>query len=105
MFRADRGRKHLDDKERAAIIAYTNDGKSVRFISDWLGIAIGTVSLWQTQYADTGDINRKNGSGRPKKLTAANEANIALAMEAKPITTTQEIAGKVKYKAIPWIEI
>jgi hypothetical protein len=26
-------------------------------------------------------------------------------MEAKPITTTQEIAGKVKYKAIPWIEI
>jgi transposase len=53
------------------------------------------VSLWQTQYADTGDINRKNGSGRPKKLTAADEANIALAVEAKPITTAQEIAGKV----------
>jgi transposase len=87
-------------KGRAAIIAYTNDGKSVRFISDRLGIAIGTVSLWQTRYADTGDINRKNGSGRPKKL-AADEANIALAVEAKPITTAQEIAGKVKYKAMP----
>jgi hypothetical protein len=29
MFRADRGSKHLNDKERASIIAYTKDGKSV----------------------------------------------------------------------------
>ena len=104
MFRSDRGNKHLNDKERASIIAYANDG-NVRFISDRLGIAIGTVSLLQTRYAETGDITRKNGSGRPKKLTAADEANIALAVEAKPITTAQEIAGKVKYKAIPRIEI
>ncbi len=101
MFRADRGWKHLDDKERAAIIAYTNDVKSVRFISYRLRIAIGTMKLWKTRYADTGDINRKNGSGRPKKLTAADETNIALAVEAKPITTAQETAGKVKYKEIP----
>jgi hypothetical protein len=45
MFRADRGWKHLDDKERAAIIAYTNDVKSVRFISYRLRIAIGTMKL------------------------------------------------------------
>jgi transposase len=73
MFRADRGRKHLDDKERAAIIAYTNDGKSVRFISDRLGIAIGTVSLWQTWYAETSTgkmvpVGRKNLQRRMKLL-------------------------------------
>jgi transposase len=68
MFRADRGRKHLNDKERGAIIAYSNDGKSVRFISDRLGIGVGTVSLWQTRYRDMGDVTRQVGSGRPKKL-------------------------------------
>jgi len=29
MFRADRGRKHLNDQERAAIIAFTEAGKTV----------------------------------------------------------------------------
>jgi transposase len=96
MFRADRGRKHLNDKERGAIIAYSNDGKSVRFISDRLGIGVGTVSLWQTRYRDTGDITRKVGSGRPRKTTPEEEENIALAVAAKPITTAQEIAGKFK---------
>jgi transposase len=96
MFRADRGRKHLNDKERGAIIAYSNDGKSVRFISDRLGIGVGTVSLWQTRYRDMGDVTRQMDFGRPRKITPEEENNIALAVAAKPITTEQEIAGKFK---------
>jgi transposase len=97
MFRADRGRKHLNERERGAIIAYSNDGKSVRFISDRLGIAVATVFLWQTRYRETGDVTRQVGSGRPRKVTPEHEENIALAVAAKPITTAQEIAGKFKY--------
>jgi transposase len=97
MFRADRGRKHLNERERGAIIAYSNDGKSVRFISDRLGIAVATVFLWQTRYRETGDVTRQVGSGRPRKVTPEDEENIALAVAAKPITTAQEIAGKFKY--------
>ena len=100
MFRADRGRKHLKEKERGAIIAYSNDGKTVRFISDRLGIAMATVSLWQTRYRETGDIARQVGFGRRKKLTPEDEDDIADAVAAKPITTAQEIAGKFKCKAI-----
>ena len=94
MFRSDRGNKHLNDKERASIIAYANDG-NVRFISDRLGIAIGTVSLWQTWYTETEDINRKNGSGKKNKKKQRRMKLTYIAVEAKPITTAQEIAGKV----------
>ena len=73
MFRADRGRKHLNDQERAAIIAFTEAGKTVADISERLGIGAATVSLWQNRFRETGSIIRKQGSGRPKKLTPENE--------------------------------
>ena len=68
MFRADLGRKHLNDKERASIIAFTDCGKAVSFISERLGISCSNVSLWQTRYRETGEIIRQRGSGRPKNL-------------------------------------
>jgi transposase len=95
MFRADRGRKHLNDQERAAIIAFTEAGKTVADISERLGIGAATVSLWQNRFRETGSIIRKQGSGRPKKLTPENEEDIVLAVSAKPITTAQEIAGNL----------
>ena len=95
MFRADRGRKHLNDQERAAIIAFTEAGKTVADISERLGIGAATVSLWQNRFRETGSIIRKQGSGRPKKLTPETEADIVLAVSAKPLTTAQEIAGNL----------
>jgi transposase len=95
MFRADRGRKHLNDQERAAIIAFTEAGKTVADISERLGIGAATVSLWQNRFRETGSIIRKQGSGRPKKLTPENKEDIVLAVSAKPITTAKEIAGNL----------
>lgn len=95
MFRADRGRKHLNDQERAAIVAFTEAGKTVAFISERLDFGAATVSLWQHRFRETGNIMRKRGSGRPTKLTPANEEDIVLAVTAKPITTAQEIAGNL----------
>jgi hypothetical protein len=39
---ADHDRKHLNEKKnkRGTIIAYSNEGKSVRFISDPFGIVL-----------------------------------------------------------------
>jgi transposase len=98
MFRADRGRKHLNDQERASTIAFTECGKTVAFISERLGISGSTVSRWQTRYRETGEVIRQRGSGRPKKMTPADEDNIVQVIAAKPITTAQEIAGKLNIK-------
>ncbi len=87
MFRNDRGRKHLNDKERAAIIAFTLDGKSIRDIANLLGIGDATVVRWQKRYSKENYVNWKAGSGRPLKTTPAEDRRLFLAVEAKPITS------------------
>jgi hypothetical protein len=72
MFRADRGRKHLNYQKRAAIVAFTETSQTVAFISERLDIGASTVSLWQHRFRETGNIMRKRRSGRPTKLTPAN---------------------------------
>ena len=67
----------------------------MRFIGEALGIGLATVNLWQHRFRETGDIKRKPGSGRPKKLSRRDEMDILGAVSAKPITTAQEIAGKI----------
>ena len=93
MFRENRGRKHLNEKERASIVAFTLDGKLIREIANLLGIADATVVLWQKRYAETSDVNRQPGSGRPRKTTAAEDRRLFQVVRDKPITTAQEIAG------------
>ena len=89
----DGGRKHLNGQEQAAIIAFTEAGKTVADISERLGIGAATVSLWRNQFHETGSIMRKQG-WKVKKLTPKNKKDIVLAVSAKPITTAQKIAGK-----------
>ena len=50
MFRADRDRKHLNYQKRAAIVAFTEAGQTVAFISERLDIGAATVSLWQHRF-------------------------------------------------------
>jgi len=52
-----------------------------------------TVYYWQKRHEETGDVSRKIGSGRRRKTTQAQDERIRAAVEAKPITTRQEIAG------------
>lgn len=94
MFREDRARYgQLNSKERAAIVAFTEAGKSIREISNTLGIAQSTVVCWQKRHRDTGDVERKAGSGRPRKTNPEEDRRIRAAVAAKPITTAREIAG------------
>lgn len=93
MFRDDRGRKQLNAKERASIIALTYQGLSIKKIANELGIGEATVVLWQKRHRDTGDVERKFGSGRPNKTTEEQDGRIMQSVISKPITTAQEIAG------------
>jgi transposase-like protein len=94
MFRDNRGRRHLNDKERGAIIALTFQGLSIKKIADELGIGEATVVLWQKRHMETGDVERKAGSGRPRITTAQQDSRLIQSVRAKPITTAQEVAGK-----------
>ncbi len=95
MFRQDRQRRHFNEKERAAIVALTEAGQSIRQIANVVDCSKATVSLWQKRYELSGDVERQVGSGRPRKTTAAEDRRLVAVVRANPITTAQEIAGKM----------
>jgi transposase len=94
MFRPDRGRKHLCHSERAGIIALST-GKSLREIADVLEISKSAVAYWQQRFRETGELKRKSGTGGKPKYNREDIVNIRSAVQAKPITTAQEIAGNI----------
>ena len=100
MFREDRNRKQLNAKERAAIVALTVASKSIREISGMLGVGKATVSLWQKRHEETGDVEKKVGSGSKRKTTPAEDRRLVVAVQAHPITTAQEIAGNILFLCI-----
>lgn len=81
-------------QERGAIAALHNAGKSPREISIQLGRDVKTVKLWTTRWANTGNVLRQVGSGRPRLTTAAQDVMLADCIRAKPMTSRQEILGK-----------
>ena len=69
--------------------------KTVTWISAKMDVSLSTVSYWKKRHQETGDVRRKDESGKTKKITQEDEENIVSAVLAKPIITAQEIAGKI----------
>lgn len=93
MYRVNRN-KSLSQAERGAIIALTQEGKSIGQISNSVGCGRSTVVLWQNRFLQTGDIQRKTGSGRPRSTTPEQDQEMRQFVEAQPITNSASIAGK-----------
>jgi transposase len=94
MFRENPNKK-LSFAERGAIVALTNSVLGVREIARQLGISPATVGLWQFRFLETGDILRRERSGRPRVTTPLQDLRLLRVVLNKPITTSKEIAGKV----------
>ncbi len=81
-------------QERAAIAAFHDAGKPPREIAQRLGRDIKTIQLWINRWTNSGDVLRNAGSGRPRVTTPEQDEMIRDAVNAKPITSVQEIMGK-----------
>ena len=89
--RTERG--HLSREAKGAIVALTQHGVDAQQFAESIGCHVNTVKHWNKRYEETLGVNRRIGSGRPSKTTAAQDRMILDAVKAKPITTAQEIAG------------
>ena len=94
MFFRERG--HLSLQEKGAIIALLYRGVSVNEVAEICGCHPTTVRRWMHRYEETMDVERRFGSGRPRKTTPEEDTMLLDAVRAKPITTAAEIAGSIK---------
>ena len=95
MFGRDRAQtgSHLTLQEKGAIVALITKGADKHEIAETIGCHPNTVKRWARRYDETFDVQRRIGSGRPKKTTPEQDAMLLDAVIANPLTTAQEIAG------------
>jgi transposase len=74
------GRK-LNIQEKAAIVALNDREISVRDIAQQMSCSRNTVKKWIRRCKETGDVQRKVGSGMKKKTPAQN-ARLLMAIAA-----------------------
>lgn len=85
--------KNLTVAQRGAIVGLSAAGLSHSAIARQLGCSRATVIRWIERHAETQDVKRKAGSGRPKVLTNLEEGRILRFVRDHPITTAKEIIG------------
>lgn len=84
---------HLSSQQKGSIIAlYQRNIPTVEIARD-IGCNRNTVTKWINRYLDTFDVQRRVGSGRPRKTTPAQDARLFQAVRAKPMTSLQELIG------------
>jgi len=84
-------------QQRAGMVALHQAGVPYSVIAnEHFHCSVNTVKLWCRRHIDSGDVLRKRGSGRPRITTLEEDQRLIDAVRAKPITTAQEILGKLK---------
>lgn len=96
MFFRERGR-HLSLQEKGAIIALSEQGLLPGEIAERFDCHRTTIVRWIKRHDETLDVTRKLGSGRPKSTTIAEDEMLLDAVRTKPLTSSQEIKGKLYF--------
>jgi len=80
---------------RGKIIAYHEDGKSVRAVSKIVNVPRSTVQDIIAIHRETGHIFRRKGSDRPRKTTKRQDNVITRIAKQNPFTPSREISKNV----------
>lgn len=80
-------KKQILKDSRMAIIQAKKDGLTNRAVASLFNIDQRTVGRIYARFKKTNDVNRKPGSGRPKKLSIKEERIIARIVKCDPIKT------------------
>ncbi|KAF9420498.1 hypothetical protein HW555_003248 [Spodoptera exigua] len=83
----------ISDHLRHRIVSLYEDNKTIKEISDQLGISRNTTKLWVQRWGDEGNVQHHKSNGRPKKTTLAQDDEIIETYQRNPFKRTQEVAN------------
>lgn len=82
-------------KEKQDIVKLKKEGKSIRAISQELGIANTTVWNVLKKHETTGLLTTRHRTGRPRKTSAVDDRKIVRAVKKNPQTTVSSITNSL----------
>ncbi|KAG2216397.1 hypothetical protein INT45_012486 [Circinella minor] len=83
---------HSNEKRISAITLYQSN-KSSTEISEQIKVPLRTVERWIQTFKETGEMQKKNSSGRPKKLNERDERQIVRAAKLNRRQTLSDITN------------
>ncbi|XP_055922793.1 uncharacterized protein LOC129953576 [Eupeodes corollae] len=88
-------KKQLSIGCKKAIINAANNGRLMQDIALEFCVATSTISRIISRYREQGDINRKVGSGRPRKTTSRLDREIIRQVKVNPFKTAVEVTQDI----------
>ncbi|GFX97832.1 transposable element Tc1 transposase [Trichonephila clavipes] len=87
-------RHHIDDFMRGRIIGNIEEGRKIIDVAREFDIAHSVVSRLGKSFKTTGMYSRRQGGGRVRNTTAAEDRYIVLSAKRNRCTTTQQVANQ-----------
>ncbi len=84
--------RKINQFERSKITVLYQQQKKKSFIAMEMKLSWSTVSNIIKKFEDSGNINRKSGSGRPRKTTIAQDRLIIRQIKKNPFISTRKLS-------------
>ena len=81
----------LNDFQKGVIVQARLNGVTIKQLATDMKISTKTVNKWWKQYNEGGNLGRKEGSGRPRKTTEADDKHILLSVKRNRRISIKEI--------------
>ena len=87
---------------RLIAVGMSKAGLSTRVIADKLRVPKPSVGRWISKYRELGHVNRKKGSGRPRKLSSRDVRKIVRNVSKKPFHHVTKLSPITASKRLVW---
>ena len=89
------GKKQLDTRNKGIIEGMFRSGRSPKEISDFIGYSVQTVRHWIRRCVATNNMDRQEGSGRPRITTERTDRHILIIAKSNRFMHANEIRNAV----------
>ena len=94
---------HWSLEIKIRIVDRAETGWTHQQISETLGVPLSTVSQIIRDYHNRGTVERKKGSGRPKKMDERSKRRLLRIVEKNPEATLAELQAQMPIKCSTWL--
>ena len=84
----------LSDFDKGRCVGYLEAGKSIRWTAHALNVSKSTVERWWNRYRIEGHVRRREGSGRPRLTSPAQDRKLVVKIKRNRFSPVSRLSGE-----------